>query len=208
MKIAVIDFNNKKLEEVSLPSEIFGAAVREDILNRVVEWQRAKARAGTHHTKIMSEVSGTTKKMYRQKGTGNARHGSARAVQFRKGGVSFGPRFRSHEYSIPKKIKKLALKIALSSRFKEKKLIILKDLKINSHKTKDLFKKFSSMKISSGLIIGVNKDKDSNYIKASNNIKHIDSLPVEGINVLDILKHEYLCLTKESIEQINKRLSE
>ncbi|NRA73302.1 MAG: 50S ribosomal protein L4 [Rickettsiales bacterium] len=205
MKVAVVDFNNKKIEEISLLPEIFGVNLRSDILNRVVEWQRSKARSGTHHTKTPSEVSGTTKKMYRQKGTGNARHGSARAIQFRKGGVSFGPRFRSHEYAMPKKIKKMALAIALSSRFKEKKLIVFKDLKLSSHKTKDLFKKFSEMKLSSGLIVGVNKDNDSNYIRASSNIKYINSLPVEGLNVLDILKHEYLCLTKESIEKINKR---
>ena len=208
MKVAVVDFNNKKLEEMSLPSEVFGVSLREDVLSCVVEWQRSKARSGTHHTKTRSEVTGTTKKMYRQKGTGNARHGSAKAIQFRKGGVSFGPKFRSHEYTIPKKIKKLALKIALSSRFKEKKLIILKDLKLESHKTKKLATKFSNMNILSGLVVGIDEERDSNYIKASSNIKHIDSLSVEGMNVLDILKHEYLCLTKESVEKINKRLSE
>ena len=206
MKVEIINFNSEKLGEISLSQEVFGAKPRSDILHRVVEWQRSKRRAGTHNTKTIDEISGTTKKMVRQKGTGSARHGSARAVQFRTGAVSFGPRFRSHEYAIQKKVKNLALKMALSMRYKEKKLIVLQDLVLKSHKTKNLAKNFSKMKVSSGLIVGVDKNKDSNYIQASQNIKHINSLAIEGINVLDILKHEYLFLTKESVEKINERL--
>jgi large subunit ribosomal protein L4 len=208
MKIEIVNFNNKKLGELSLQEAIFGATPRSDILHRVVEWQRAKSRAGTHHTKTISEISGTTRKMVRQKGTGGARHGSARAGQFRKGAVLFGPKTRSHEYSIQKKVKNLALKMALSIRFKEKKLVVLKDLALDSHKTKDLNKNLSAMKVSSGLIVGVNKDRDLQFIQASRNIKHINSLSVDGINVLDILKHEHLFITEESIERINERLGE
>jgi large subunit ribosomal protein L4 len=207
MKVDIVTINNKKVGELALSQEIFGEKPRSDILHRVVEWQRSKSRAGTHHTKTISEISGTTKKMTRQKGTGNARHSSARAGQFRTGAVIFGPRFRDHEYSIQKKVKSLALKMALSLRYKEKKLVILKDLEIESHKTKNLAKNLSEMKVSSGLIVGLNKDKDSKFIQASKNIKCVNSLPVEGINVLDILKHEYLFLTKECVDKINERLS-
>jgi len=207
MKIEVVNFDNVKVGELSLASEVFGEKPRSDILHRVVEWQRSKSRAGTHHTKTVSEISGTTKKIFRQKGTGNARHGSAKAGQFRSGAVLLGPRYRSHEYSIQKKIKNLALKMALSLRCKEKKLIILKDLELKSYKTQGLCKNFSAMKVLSGLIVGVDKNKDQNFIQASGNIKYIDSLPVEGLNVLDILKHEHLLITQECVEKINERLS-
>jgi large subunit ribosomal protein L4 len=208
MKVEVITLSNKKVGEVLLSEAIFGEKPRQDVLHRVVEWQRAKSRAGTHNTKTIGEISGTTKKMSKQKGGGKARHGSARAGQFRKGAVLLGPKFRDHEYSIQKKIKTLALKMALSLRLKEKKLIILEDLAIDSHKTQGLHKNLSAMKVSSGLIVGLNKHKDLNFMQASRNIKHINSLPTMGINVLDILKHEHLFLTKESVEQINERLGE
>jgi len=207
MKVEIVNFNNKKVGELSLLKEIFGEEPRSDILHRVVEWQRAKSRAGTHHTKTIGEISGTTKKMCRQKGTGSARHRSARAGQFRTGAVLFGPKFRSHEYSIQRKVKNLALKMALSLRYKEKKLVVLENLEIKSHKTKMLSSDLSEMKVSSGLIVGVDKNKDLKFVQASRNIKHINTLPVEGINVLDILKHKHLFLTKECIEKINERLS-
>ena len=207
MKVDVVTIDNKKVGELTLPQEIFSQKPKLDILHRVVEWQRSKGRAGTHNAKTISEISGTTKKIYRQKGTGQARHGSARAAQFRKGAVIFGPRVRDHEYSIQKKVKNLALKMALSLRYKEKKLIILKDLEIESYKTKNLAKNFSEMKVSSGLVVGLDKNRDSNFIMASKNIKNVNSLPVGGINVLDILKHEHLFLTRECVEKINERLS-
>ena len=207
VKVDVLDLDGKKQGQVTLPAEIFEQAVRADILSRVVEWQRSKQRAGTHHTKTISEISGTTKKMYRQKGTGRARHGSARAGQFRKGAVLLGPRFRSHEYSIQKKVKDLALKMALSSKCSESRLIILDDLKVKTHKTKDFAKKLSKLGINSGLFVSPSYENDANFVKAYRNIKHINALPVKGLNVLDILKHDHLLLTKDCVEALEGRFN-
>lgn len=203
-KVDVLNLDGNKQGQIALPSEIFEQAIRADILSRVVEWQRSKQRAGTHHTKTISEISGTTKKMYKQKGTGRARHGSARAAQFRKGAVALGPRFRDHEYSIQKKVKDQALKMALSSKYGESKLVILSDLNIATHKTKDLLSKLSKLGVNSGLFIGVTDD-NSNFVKAYRNIKHINALPVKGLNVLDILKHEHLLLTEDCVKALSER---
>jgi large subunit ribosomal protein L4 len=219
IKRPVVDFDNKTVGEIILSGHVFGEKVRSDILSRMVEWQRSKRRAGTHHTKGISDISGTTKKMYKQKGTGRARHGSARAGQFRKGAVLFGPKFRSHEYSIQKKVKDLALKIAVSLKCKESKLIILNDFNLDDHKTKNLVNKLANLGIGSGLFVATSYDASTpealtalgdaaNFVRAYKNIKHIDALPVKGINVYDILNHDYLVFTKDGVAELDKRLTQ
>jgi large subunit ribosomal protein L4 len=219
IKRPIVDFDNNTVGEIFLSGQVFGEKLRSDILNRVVEWQRSKRRAGTHHTKGISDISGTTKKMYKQKGTGRARHGSARAGQFRKGAVLFGPKFRSHEYSIQKKVKDLALKVAISLKCKESKLIILNDLNLDSPKTKNLVSKLANLGIGSGLFVATNYESSTpdsldapgtlsvNFFRAYKNIKHVDALPVKGINVYDILKHDYLVFTKDGVSELEKRLT-
>lgn len=205
--VDILNFEGQKQGQVALSDDIFNLAVRDDVISRVVEWQRSKSRAGTHHTKTISEISGTTKKMYRQKGTGRARHGSARAGQFRKGAVLLGPRFRSHEYSLQKKVKDLALKMALSSKYKENKLVVLSDLKLSTHKTKDLVNNLSNMGVNSGLFVSVSYDGSANFVRAYRNIKHVDALPVKGLNVLDIIKHDHLLLTQDCIGALEGRFN-
>lgn len=207
MKVKVINLDNKEVGEVSLNSDIYKQELRKDILHKVVAWQRAKKRAGTHKTKGISDISGTTKKPFKQKGTGNARQGSLRSPQFRGGAVIFGPVVRDHEYPIQKKVKKLALKIALSAKLSEKKLVIIDSLGIKNHKTKDLKTKLNKIGVSSVLIIGLDTEKDINFTKAYRNIKNVDALPTNAINVYDILNHDHLVLSRASVDMINERLS-
>ncbi len=207
MKQKVLNLDNKEVGEVSLNPSIYKQELREDILHKVITWQRAKKRAGTHKTKGISEISGTTKKPFKQKGTGNARQGSLRSPQFRGGAVIFGPVVRDHSYSIQKKVRKLALKIALSAKLADKKLIVIDDLQVESHKTKDLKLKLNNMSINSALIIGLDSNKHINFIRAYRNIKSVDALPSFAINVYDIMNHEHLILSAASIDVINERLS-
>jgi large subunit ribosomal protein L4 len=207
VKVKVINLDNKEVGEVSLNSDIYKQELRKDILHKVVAWQRAKKRAGTHKTKGISDISGTTKKPFKQKGTGNARQGSLRSPQFRGGAVIFGPVVRDHEYPIQKKVKKLALKIALSAKLSEKKLVIIDSLGIKNHKTKDLKTKLNKIGVSSVLIIGLDTEKDINFTKAYRNIKNVDALPTNAINVYDILNHDHLVLSRASVDMINERLS-
>ena len=207
MKIEIIDLDNKPAGEILLKAEIYQQELRQDILHKVVEWQRAKKRAGTHKTKGISEVSGTTKKPYAQKGTGNARQGSLRSPQFRGGAVIFGPVVRDHGYSMQKKIRKLALKIALSSKAAENKLIVMSNLDTPAFKTKDLKQKLENIGINSCLVVGMDSVRDINFARAYKNIKHIDALPTIAINVYDILKHEHLILTRDAVATLDIRLS-
>ncbi|AIL65576.1 Ribosomal protein L4 [Rickettsiales bacterium Ac37b] len=205
MKTNVLSLENKVVGEIQLSQEIFNLPNREDILHRVIEWQRAKRRAGTHKTKTVGEVSGTTKKPYKQKGTGHARQGSLRSGQFRGGATIFGPNVRSHAYDLPKKVRKLGLKTALSAKMLSGKLLIIDEAKLAAPKTKivkDLLKNFG---LSSVLIIdGANVD--SNFLQSINNLNAVDILPHIGANVYDILRHDTLLITKEGVKQLEERL--
>jgi large subunit ribosomal protein L4 len=206
MKIQVISLEGKKVGEANLNDDIFGRQeIRGDLLDRAVQWQLAKRRSGNHKAKTISGVSGTTKKPYAQKGTGNARQGSLRSPQFRGGGVIFGPVVRSHAYDLPKKVRQLALKNALSSKAKEGKLVLLDTAKTDSLKTKEMVVKLKKLGLSSALIIdGANLDL--NFCRAIANIPMIDVLPEQGANVYDILRRDTLVLTQNAVEQLEARL--
>jgi large subunit ribosomal protein L4 len=196
---------NKEVGTIDLLDDIFGVTPRRDILTRTVNWQLAKRRSGNHKAKVISEVSGTTKKPWAQKGTGRARQGSLRSPQFRGGGIIFGPVVRDHGHDLPKKVRTLALRMALASKQQDGKLIILDAAKLDSHKTKALATKFAALGLKSALIIdGANLDV--NFSKAARNIPHIDVLPEQGANVYDILRRDILVLTKNAVEQLQERL--
>jgi large subunit ribosomal protein L4 len=205
MKAAVKTLENKSAGEIELLDAVFGKEPRRDILTRTVNWQLAKRRSGNHKAKGISDVAGTTAKPWAQKGTGRARQGSLRSPQFRKGGVIFGPVVRDHAHDLPKKVRQLALCMALSSKQKDGKLIIIDSAKLDSHKTKALASKFQKLGIEKALIIdGANLDE--NFAKAARNLPHIDVLPEQGANVYDILRRDVLVLTKNAIEQLQERL--
>lgn len=206
MKIKVLNLDNQEVGSVLLDPSVYSQEVRQDILHRVVEWQRSKRRAGTHKTKGISEVSGTTRKPFKQKGTGNARQGSLRSPQMRGGAVIFGPVVRDHEYKIQKKVRELALKMALSLKVTQEKFIALDNLYLNTHKTKDLSMKLTKMGLKSALIVGLDEVEEKNFAMAYSNIKNIQAVSAEGINVYDILKSEHLVLTSRAISAITKRL--
>ncbi|MFY9287301.1 MAG: 50S ribosomal protein L4 [Alphaproteobacteria bacterium] len=205
MKATVKNLENKEVGQIDLLEAIFGVKPRRDVLTRMVNYQLAKRRSGNHKVKVISEVSGTTKKPWAQKGTGRARQGSLRSPQFRKGGVIFGPVVRDHAHDLPKKVRLLALRMALASKQQDGKLIVLDSAKLDSHKTKGLIAKFTALGLKSALIIdGANLDE--NFAKAARNIKHIDVLPEQGANVYDILRRDTLVLTKNAVEQLQERL--
>lgn len=205
MKCDVINLDNAKVGDIDLDDAIFGGEVRNDLMARVVAWQLAKRRAGTHMAKDRSLVSGTTKKAYRQKGTGRARHGSLRGPQFRTGGTVFGPVVRSHETELPKKVRKLGLRAALASKIAEGKLVILESARMEAPKTKDLVAKVKALGWSSALVID-GAAVDTNFLKASANIIGLDVLPTQGANVYDILRRDTLALTKDAVEKLVERL--
>jgi len=205
MKHDIVNLDNQNVGSMDLADSVFGAEVREDILSRVVNWQLANRRAGTHKTKTIAEVSGTTKKPYKQKGTGNARQGSLRATQFRGGGISFGPVVRSHAQDLPKKIRRLGMRCALSAKAKEGKLVVVDALKLPEVKTKDLLSKMDKMGLTSALFIG-GAELDNNFSLSARNIVGIDVLPAQGANVYDILRRDTLVLTKEAAENLEARL--
>ncbi|MGB4192200.1 MAG: 50S ribosomal protein L4 [Rickettsiales bacterium] len=205
MKVAIRNLDNQVVGEVSLTEEIYGQAIRSDILHTVVNWQRSRKQQGTHKTKGLSEVSGTGKKPYKQKGTGNARLGTLRAPQCRGGAVIFGPVVRSHETDLPKKVRKLGLKIALSSKLAEKKLIILDRAVLSEPKTALLNLKLKNFEGKSILLID-GKSIDQNFRRAAENLMHIDVLPTMGANVYDILKHDVVILTTEALTALEERL--
>jgi large subunit ribosomal protein L4 len=190
---------------IELLDAVFGVEPRRDIISRMVNYQLAKRRAGTHKTKGISDISGTTKKPWAQKGTGHARQGSLRSPQFRKGAVIFGPVVRDHAHDLPKKVRALALRMALASKQKAGKLVILDEAKTKDHKTKVLAACLKKLGLSSALIIdGANLDV--NFTKAARNIPNIDVLPEQGANVYDIIRRDVLVLTKNAVEQLQERL--
>jgi large subunit ribosomal protein L4 len=189
---------------VALPDEIFGLEPRADILQRMVRWQLAKRRAGTHKTKTRGEISATTAKMYKQKGTGRARHGAKTAPQFRGGGKAFGPVNRSHEHALPKKVRALALKHALSGKAREEKLVIIADAKVKEPKTKALAQKFAKLGFDNALVVG-GAEIEANFALAARNIANVDVLPIQGINVYDIMRRDTLVLTKAAVDALTER---
>jgi large subunit ribosomal protein L4 len=204
MQISITTLDNAASGTAELPDEIFGAKPRTDIMARVVHWQLAKRRSGNHKTKGMSEVQGTTKKPYRQKGTGNARQGSLRSPQFRGGGVVHGPVVRSHEYSLPKKVRRLGLISALSQKQIEGKLIVL-DAAGGTTKTSELAKKLKLLGWRSALV--VDHAVDAGFLRASRNIPGLDVLPTIGANVYDILNHDVLAITTAGLAGLKARLA-
>jgi large subunit ribosomal protein L4 len=205
MKSKVVTLDNKAAGDIDLDDAVFGADVRKDLLARMVNYQLAKRRAGTHKAKSRGEVQGTTKKAYKQKGTGRARHGSLRVVQYRGGGVVFGPVVRDHGHSLPKKVRKLAMKSALSAKQADGKLIILDEVKLGDSKTKVLVEKLGKLGLSSALIVG-GAEIDGNFARAAQNIAMIDVLPTQGANVYDILRRDTLVLTREAVQTLEARL--
>lgn len=205
MKQDIVNLDNQSVGSIELADNVFGAEVREDIISRVVNWQLANRRAGTHKTKTIAEVSGTTKKPYKQKGTGNARQGSLRATQFRGGGIVFGPVVRSHAQDLPKKVRQMGLRSALSAKAKDGKLVIVDSLAMAEAKTKELLAKMDKMGLKSVLFIG-GETIDANFKLSANNIVNVDVLPSQGANVYDILRRETLVLTKDAAENLEARL--
>jgi large subunit ribosomal protein L4 len=206
MKLPVISLDNAASGEIELPAEVFGAAPRADIMARVVHWQLARRRAGTHKAKGMGEVSGTTKKPYRQKGTGNARQGSLRSPQFRKGGVVHGPVVRDHGYSLNKKVRRLGLISALSMKAAEGKLVVLETASVPADaKTGAVAKQLKALGWTSALV--VDAAADENFLRVTRNLPKVQVLPTVGANVYDILKHDVLAVTRAGVEALKERLA-
>ena len=204
MKFDVIKLDGKKAGNVDLGDNVFGLQPRADILHRVVRWQRNKAQAGTHKVKTRRETNYSTKKIYRQKGTGGARHGDRNAPIFRKGGIYKGPTPRSHGHDLPKKIRKLGLKLALSAKAQSGSIVIIDEAKAKG-KTSVLAKQLKNLGWKRALVID-GKEINEDFAKAANNIEGIDILPSIGANVFDILKRDTLVITKAGVEALEARL--
>ena len=204
MKIDLKTLEGASAGSVELSDDIFGLEPRADIIHRMVLWQLAKRQAGTHKTKTRAEIARTGKKIYRQKGTGGARHGSARAPIFRGGGRAMGPVVRSHAHDLPKKVRALALKHALSAKVKAGGLIVVDDVKLAEPKTKVLAERFGRLGVANALIIG-GAQVEENFARAARNIPNVDVLPVQGINVYDILRRDTLVLSKAAVEALEAR---
>jgi large subunit ribosomal protein L4 len=205
MQCDIISLDNKKVGKIDLDKTIFGLEVRKDILARAVNWQLAKRRAGTHKVKSRGEVEGTTKKSFRQKGSGSARQGNKKASQLRGGGVTFGPVVRDHTHSLQKKVRRLALKTALSAKLAEGKLVVLDKAALKAPKTKDLAGRLKKLGWTRSLVID-GAEVDGNFSQAASNLIGIDVLPSQGANVYDILNSETLVLTKDGVEKLVERL--
>ena len=204
MKQEIKNLENKVIKEIDLDKTIFGVEVKNQIIQRMVRYQLAKKRSGNHKTKGISEISGTTRKPFKQKGTGSARQGSRRSPQMRGGSVIFGPQVRSHAHKLPKRIRALALKMALSNKLKEGKLKLISDFKISKPKTSFLTSKLVKMEIDSALFIdGV--DVEKNFKHAVRNIPKTDFLPISGINVYDIIRRNFLVISEKALLGINER---
>ena len=204
MKEKINNLDNKALKDVTLDNSIFGVEVKKEIIHRMIRYQLAKRRSGNHKTKGISEISGTTKKPFKQKGTGSARQGSKRSPQMRGGAVIFGPQVRSHAHKLPKKIKQLALKMAISKKIKDGKFKIIDELKISKPKTSLFKNKLKNLKIDSALFID-SSIADKNFLIASKNIPKIDVLPLVGINVYDIFRRDYLIFSESALNAISER---
>ena len=204
MELQVKTLEGGAAGSITVSDEIFGLEPRTDLIHRVVRWQLAKRQAGTHKTLQRSEVSGTTKKFVRQKGSGGARHGNKKAPQFRGGGKAFGPIVRDHGHDLPKKVRALGLKHALSAKAKADSIVVVEDAKAAEAKTKALKAQLDKLGLASALVID-GAEVDNNFALASRNIPHVDVLPVQGINVYDILRANTLVLTKAAVSALEER---
>ena len=205
MKCKVIDLDNKSAGDIDLADAIFGVEVRKDLLARMVNYQLAKRRAGTHKVKTRGEIRGSNAKPFRQKGTGRARQGTTRATQMRGGATVFGPLVRSHAHKLQKKVRRLALKSALSAKQADGKLVVIDDAKLKTPRTKDLAGRFGKLGWSNALIVG-GAELDNNFARAAANISRVDLLPSQGANVYDILRRDVLVLTREAVQNLEARL--
>lgn len=205
MKLSVYNKEGKPSGEIELNDAVFALSPRQDIIARTILWQLAKRRAGTHKAKVRSEVAGSTKKIVRQKGSGGARHGSKRGAQFRGGGIIFGPVVRDHGFDLPKKVRKLALRMALSAKAKEGKLIVLDDFQLEDHKTTSALSCFASLNVQKALLID-GQEVQENMLKATLNLKDFDVLPQIGANVYDIVRKDQLILSADGVKALEERL--
>lgn len=205
MKVKVYNLAKKDVGEVSLDKDIFGLEARPDIIKRVIDWQLAKARSGNHSAKTISDVSGTTKKPFKQKGTGNARQGSLRSVHMRGGAVSHGPVVRSHEFALPKKVRKLGLMHALSVKFSEGKLFVLDSMVLDSPKTSLVDTALAKFGEGKFFVVDGN-EVNENFLKASRNLYNVVAVPQIGANVYDIIRNDYLIITSAGLEALGARL--
>jgi large subunit ribosomal protein L4 len=207
MKVDVVNLNAGKKGSIELNDAIFGIEeIRSDILQRMVRYQLSKRQAGTHSTLSRSNVNRTTKKLYKQKGTGGARHGSRNAPIFVGGGTAHGPHPHSHSHDLPKKVRALAMKHALSAKVKDAALIVLDDAQLEAGKTKDLSKRFSELGILNALVIG-GEQLDQGFARAARNIPNIDVLPLAGLNVYDVMRRKTLVLTRSAVEGVHARFA-
>ena len=206
MKWSVVDLKNKKVEDITLNEAVFGMEVRPDIMHRVVRWQLAKRRAGTHQTKGISEVSGSTRKPFRQKGTGRARQGTIRAPQMRGGGTVFGPQVRDHSHKLPKKVRALGLKSAIASKIADKDFVIVDTLALSKMKTKEMADVLKKNGWDSVLFVG-GSELDQNFAHAAQNLINVEVLPQQGANVYSILKRKKLVLSKDAVHHLEARLA-
>ncbi len=204
MKQEIKSLENKVVKEIDLDKKIFGVEIKNEIIHRMIRYQLAKKRSGNHKTKGISEISGTTRKPFKQKGTGSARQGSRRSPQMRGGAVIFGPQVRSHAHKLPKRIRSLALKMALSNKLKEGKLKVISDFKISKPKTSFLTSKLAKLEIDSALFID-GKDVEKNFENALRNIPKTDFLPIAGLNVYDIIRRNFLIISEKALMGINER---
>ena len=204
MKIAVKTIEGGSAGEIDLADAVFAVPVRKDILHRCVVWQLSRRQQGTHKTKGRAEVTATAKKMYAQKGTGQARHGSRRVNLFRGGGRSFGPHPRDHAIDLPKKVRALALRHALSAKAKDGNIVVIDALSVKDAKTKALAAQFGKLELANALFIGGDTIEE-NFGRAARNIPNVDVLPIQGINVYDILRRQKLVLTKAAVEALEAR---
>jgi large subunit ribosomal protein L4 len=204
MELKVMSFDGKASGSVTLPEAIFGLEPRTDILQRCVVWQLSRRQRGTHKVKNRAEINRTGKKLYRQKGTGSARHGPAKVNLFRGGGRSFGPLVRSHAIDLPKKVRALALKHALSAKAKDGGIVVVDNASVKDAKTKALVSSFEKLGLTNALIID-GAAVDAGFAQAARNIPNIDVLPVAGINVYDILRRHTLVLTRSALEALEAR---
>jgi len=206
MKIDILNLDAETVGSLDLDDAVYGLEPRKDILHRMVTYQLAKRQAGTHKTKERGEVAGTTKKFVRQKGSGGARHGNKKAPQFRGGGKAHGPRPRSHAIDLPKKVRRLALKHALSAKAGAGELIVIDEAKLDGAKTKALVSSFAKLGLKNALILD-GAEIDGNFRMAARNIPEVDVLPTIGANVYDILRREKLVLTRAAVEGLAARLA-
>lgn len=204
MDLTIKTFEGAEAGKLNVSDLIFGLDPREDILQRVVRWQLARRQQGTHQSQTRADVSRTGAKMYKQKGTGRARHSSARVPQFRGGGKAHGPVVRSHAHELPKKVRALGLRHALSAKLKSGNLIVVDELNLKDAKTKLLTASFAKLGLKDALLIG-GRELDLNFSRAASNIANVDVLPVQGINVYDILRRSKLVLSRAAVEALEER---